>query len=186
MQVSVTFRNVEATAALKRYAVDKVNKVQKYLDRPADAHVILFTERFRQAAEIVFTANGVPIRCMAKEEDMYAAIDGAVDKLDRQIRKLKEKRKSHRPPETRRAPRRATSRAAREEAPAAPPEPAGPVIVSTDLFVTESLTPEAAVAQLEKRGVELLLFKNSRNKRVNVVYRMPDGRFGLVEGRKRK
>jgi putative sigma-54 modulation protein len=183
MQVSVTFRNIEATEALKSYARDKVERVQRYINRPVDAHVVLFKERFLNVAEILVTANGVPLKCLARDDDMYAAIDGAIDKLDRQVRKFTEKLKSHRPPEVRRAKR--TQRAREEVTPVAPATRA-PVIVKTDEFATTPMTPELAVAELQARGYHLLLFKNARTKRVSAVYKRDDGSFALVEGKSRK
>lgn len=187
MQVSVTFRNMEATEGLKRYAREKVAHIQRYVNRPMTAHVVLFKERFRHVAEIVMTANGVPLKCMARDQDMYAAIDEAISKLDRQVRKYKEKRKEHRPPEVRRSPR--ARRAAALPAPvlaepaAAPSAP--PPIVRTDEYASKPLSPEQAVAEMQERGLPVLLFKNVRSKRVNVVYRRPDGTFGWIEGKAR-
>jgi putative sigma-54 modulation protein len=182
MQVSVTFRNIQATEALKSYAREKVGRVQRHINQPVDAHVVLFRERFLNVAEIVLSANGRPLKCLARDDDMYAAIDEAIDKLDRQIRKYAEKRKDHRPPEVRRAKRALRARA--EVAPAEPVPPA-PSILIADHYAEKGLTPELAVAELEARKAPVLLFKNTRTKRVSVVFRRPDGSYGLVEGKAR-
>jgi putative sigma-54 modulation protein len=189
MQVSVTFRNIDATDALKEYAREKIGRLQKYLNRPMDAHVILFKERFRHVAEILVTANGVPLKCLARDQDMYAAIDAALDKADRQLRKFKERVKDHRPPEARRGPRRALrarhiARPLPEELPRE--EPPGPVLVPTDEVASRPLTPEQAVEELEARGASVLLFRHARSKRPGVVYRRPDGTYGWVEWSTRK
>src|SRR5262245_58848357 len=153
MTVSVTFRNIQATEALKRYARDKVERVQRHVSRPVDAHVVLFKERFLNVAEIVVTANGKPLKCLARDDDMYDAIDEAIDKLDRQVRKAADKQKSHRPPEVRRAKR--TLRARREVEPMElmPPPPQ---IVRTEEFADKPLSPELAVAELVARGSHVL------------------------------
>src|SRR5262245_53453325 len=96
MQVTVTFRHVDPTPALRTYAEGKVTRVvRKYLRRPGDAHVILAVSKARHVAEITLQADHVSL--FAKEEtvDLYSAIDLATEKLERQAQKLKARRKEH-------------------------------------------------------------------------------------------
>jgi putative sigma-54 modulation protein len=177
MRVSVTFRNMTATEALKEYARDKVARLQRYMRRPMDAHVILFKERFQHVAEIVLSGNGTALKGLAKDSDMYAAIDEAHDKIDRQVRKVKEKRRDHRAGEGRRVKGVVA-------APPVPPErlePEAPVIVRTEEFALRPLSPEEAAAEMEARGAPVLLFKNRQNKRVCVIYKRADGTYALVD-----
>ena len=91
MQVSVTFRHMDATDALKVYAEEKLGRLQKYSDTALDAHVVLYPERFEHVAEVSTIIRGTPMQSSERSEDLYASIDAAVDKLERQVVKHKEK-----------------------------------------------------------------------------------------------
>ena len=95
MQVSVTGRNIDVTPPLRDYVTGKLKKVKRHFDQLIDVHVILAVDKHDQYAEV--TVNGAKAKFFAdaKSEDMYAAIDAMVDKLDRQVLKHKEKLKDH-------------------------------------------------------------------------------------------
>jgi len=95
MQLSVTGHHVEVTTAMRNYVANKLEKVERHFDLVSDVHCILTVEKLRHKAEATVNLNGGKIYADATEEDMYAAIDGLVDKLDRQVRKHKEKRADH-------------------------------------------------------------------------------------------
>lgn len=95
MQLDVTGHHVEITPALRKYVVSKLEKVSRHFDLVTDAHCILTVEKLRHKAEATVSVNGGRIYADATEEDMYAAIDGLADKLDRQVRKYKEKLVDH-------------------------------------------------------------------------------------------
>lgn len=96
MQVSVTGRHVEVTEAMKQHVEDKIGKVKRHFDHVTDVHVILTVEKLEQKAEATVQISGAKLFADDVQEDMYAAIDNMVDKLDRQIIKHKEKLQSHR------------------------------------------------------------------------------------------
>ena len=95
MQLDVTGHHVEVTPALRQYVTNKLDKIARHFDLVTDAHCILTVEKLRHKAEATVSVNGGKIYADATEEDMYAAIDGLVDKLDRQVRKYKEKLVDH-------------------------------------------------------------------------------------------
>lgn len=95
MHLSVTGHHVEVSAPLKDYVVNKIEKLERHFDHVSDVHCILTVEKLRHKAEATVFVNGGTIYADATEEDMYAAIDGLVDKLDRQVRKYKEKLVDH-------------------------------------------------------------------------------------------
>ena len=95
MQLSVTGHHVDVTTAMKNYVASKMEKVERHFDLVSDVHCILTVEKLRHKAEATVNVNGGTIYADATEEDMYAAIDGLVDKLDRQVRKHKEKLVDH-------------------------------------------------------------------------------------------
>jgi putative sigma-54 modulation protein len=91
MQTSVTFKNIDSSDHLKSYVMEKLNRLDKLLDNPAAATVVLSVEKFRHIAEI--SLSGDRLNIVGKEEtvDMYSAIDMVLDKLEIQLKKSKQK-----------------------------------------------------------------------------------------------
>jgi putative sigma-54 modulation protein len=97
IKVSVTFRHIQPTDALKRYAEQKIHRIGKFFSHPLDAHVILAVDgKERQLAEVELRTRGTTILGKEQHHDLYAAIDLAIDKIERQINKRKEKNKLER------------------------------------------------------------------------------------------
>ena len=95
MQLNVSGHHVEVTNALRDYVETKIEKIGRHFDLVSAVHCILTVEKLRHKAEATVNVNGGKIYADATEEDMYAAIDGLVDKLDRRVRKYKEKLVDH-------------------------------------------------------------------------------------------
>jgi putative sigma-54 modulation protein len=191
MQVSVTFRHIEATEALRDHAERRVERIAKYVHRPIDAHVILSVTKRRHVAEIVFNADRTTLSAKEETADLYSAIDLAAEKLEQQARKHTSKLKSHK------GPARASPRRAAQEPPPAP-ELSGPglrmdvlradsfdrrkgpdVIKSTRLPV-RPMSVEEAVMQMDLMSNEFLVFRNAATDMLSVVYRRKDGNYGLI------
>jgi len=96
MQLNVSGHHVEVTDALRGYVESKIEKIERHFDLVSDVNCILTVEKLRHKAEATIRVNGGTIYADNTEEDMYAAIDGLVDKLDRRVRKHKEKLVDHR------------------------------------------------------------------------------------------
>lgn len=95
MQLSITGHHIDVTEALKSYTQEKLQKLERHFDHVLDVHVILSTEKLTQKAEATVQVTGANLFAEDVQEDLYAAIDGLVDKLDRQIIKHKEKLNDH-------------------------------------------------------------------------------------------
>jgi len=95
MQLSVTGQQIDVTESLRNYVSSKIDKIERHFDLVSDIHCILKVEKLRHTAEATVSVNGGKIFADSTEDDMYAAIDGLVDKLDRQVRKYKEKMVDH-------------------------------------------------------------------------------------------
>lgn len=104
MQVNLTGHHVEITAPLRDYVDAKFARLERHFDHIFDVHVILRVEKLRQKAEATVHVNGNDLYADAEEEDMYAAIDGLIDKLDRQVKKHKQKLQDHHQGEVRKSP----------------------------------------------------------------------------------
>src|ERR1044071_1967299 len=95
MQLNITFRHFDPIDSLKNYAREKVDRAEKYLDKAGEAHVVLSLERHLHHADITIHSGSWVLRGREKSEDMYASIDLAMDKIERQLRRYKDKLKSH-------------------------------------------------------------------------------------------
>ena len=95
MQLNVSGHHVEVTESLREYVETKIEKIERHFDIVSDVHCILTVEKLQHKAEATVNVSGGTIYADAIEEDMYAAIDGLMDKLDRRVRKHKEKRVDH-------------------------------------------------------------------------------------------
>lgn len=95
MEANFTFRNTEATEALRNHAVEKLTKLDKYLSKPVSAHVIFKVEGFRHIVEVAFLSNGMRFFGKGESNDMYTSTDDAVSRIEHQLRKSKERLKGH-------------------------------------------------------------------------------------------
>jgi putative sigma-54 modulation protein len=95
MQTTVTFKKIDPSDPLKSYVNKKLDKFDKMLDSPAEAHVVLSVEKIRHIAEITLTCDKLNIHATEASENMYSSIDILMDKVRAQIKKHKEKIKRH-------------------------------------------------------------------------------------------
>lgn len=105
MQLSVTGHHVEITAALRRYVEKKCDRIVRHFDHVIDTHFVLTVEKLLHKAEATLHVRGETIHALASEADMYAAIDALADKLERRVRKHKEKITDHHAGEAQKSPR---------------------------------------------------------------------------------
>jgi putative sigma-54 modulation protein len=176
MQVNITFRHLEPTEALKSHVKDKVAHVQRYVDRPGEAHAVLHVENLDHHADITLKAGPFFLRGRARSEDMYASIDQAVEKIERQLKKHKEKLKNHKstviphdwvPVEVR-----------HEVFPMASPADR---VVKSSRFQAKPMSLDEAILQMELLESRFYVFQNAGSRAINVVYRRDDGNLGLIE-----
>jgi putative sigma-54 modulation protein len=179
MQVNITFRNMFATDALRNHVHDKLSKVvDKYLDKVTEAHVTLSLERYLHQADINLHAGQFHVRGKDKSEDMYASIDIAIDKIERQLKKHKERLKSHRPAHIHQSgPVRVRYEifSAKEEFDGFQSE-----VIRTDEFLAKPMSVEEALVQMDLLNNDFLVFTRPETAEVNVIYRRRDGSFGLI------
>jgi len=195
MQLSTTFRHMEASAAVKEYAEDRLEKIRKFFHRdPLNAHAVFTVERHAQTAELSITLpNGLHIKAKETTEDMYSSIDIAGSRIERQVRKWKDKIRDHKPhggPTTSARERvlhadaMEPPRDAEEPRTQAPPSaPAAPAInvIKEQTFTVRALRVEDAVMQMSLLENDFLVFTDIDTKGISVVYRRKDGNYGLIE-----
>src|SRR5438309_626447 len=180
MQVNITFRNMFATDALRNHVQDKLgHMVAKYLDKVTEAHVTLSLERYLHHADINLHAGHFHVRGKEKSEDMYASIDMAVDKIERQLKKYKERLKSHKPRHENGT--RQPVRVRHEILAAHDGEPVGPQVIRSGEFLAKAMSIEEAVMQMDLLNNDFLVFMRPDTNEVSVVYRRKDGNYGLIQ-----
>ena len=192
MQFSVTFRRMEATEALKDYAKDRIQRIRKYFPDPIAAHIVMSTERYNHRVDVNLQLhNGLTIAGHESTENMYSSIDLVMAKIERQVRRYKEKLRDHKTREDL-EPVAVTHSVLAEDGTeateAAPSEgtgdqaaPAEPMVVKKEKFHAGRMSVASAIMQLNLLHEQFLVFRNDATGDVCVVYRRDDGRYGLIE-----
>ncbi|MBI2421675.1 MAG: ribosome-associated translation inhibitor RaiA [Candidatus Hydrogenedentes bacterium] len=186
MNITVTGRHMEMTDALKAYIESALEKIHGHFDKVIDADVVLDVEKHRHIAEINLHANGVRIHSKEASPDMYASVDAVIAKLDKQVRKFKDRINRHKP-------RSAGEKRMYNHAIISMPHlDNGDVdqsgAASTHLVVKHekvSMKPmdvnEAAMQLDLVEDHDFLVFINAESSQVNVIYSREDGTYGLIE-----
>lgn len=177
MQISVMFKKIDPSDALKSYVHDKMNRLDKYWDNPAEANVVLSVEKFRHIAEVTITGDGFKVKGTEETDSIYSAIDMVIDKLEKQIKKNKERFKK------RRAAARAGSKRDRLNAldQAGLSEIQERRVIRAEQVEVKPMDIEEAIMQMELINNSFLVFRNTRTEQVNVLYRRKDDNYGLIE-----
>ncbi|WP_027721906.1 ribosome hibernation-promoting factor, HPF/YfiA family [Maridesulfovibrio zosterae] len=176
MNIVFTFKNFDASEHLKEYANTRFSKLVKFVTNPdnTEMQVNLSVEKFRHVAEVVLSSDHLQISAYEVSEDMYSTVDMVLDKLEAQLRRAREKMRSHRRKED--IPARMDVLSYAEE-----DVYREPVIVESDSFVPKPMSIDEAAEQLQSLDHEFLVFRNADNEAINVIYRRNNGDFGLID-----
>jgi putative sigma-54 modulation protein len=168
---------MEADEEVKAYVRGKVQKLQKYVENPREVHVVLAVEKFRHIAEITIIGNGGAFNSQGRDNDLYAAIDQMVDKMERQIRERRGKVIRKRTiPSSSKAPFRRSGRAEEGKE-----EGEVPRLILRKRTIAKPMSVEEALSELSLSKKDFLVFINSDSGQMNVVYRSKNGGYGWVE-----
>jgi putative sigma-54 modulation protein len=177
MNLQVKGRNLEVSDQIRSYAEEKLAKLDRLVKDPTRIELELAVEKNpsisdNHVAEATVWTKGPVLRARETSGDMKASIDQLVDKLERQVKRSRDKRRQrkHDRPE----------RAIAEPAPLEP-VPEGTAIVTSKQFAIKPMAPDEAVLQLELVGHDFFVFRNAESDAINVVYRRRDGDYGLIE-----
>jgi putative sigma-54 modulation protein len=199
MQLSTTFRHMDASQAVREYSEEKLEKIRKYFHKdPIAAHAVFSVERgFNHVADINITLpSGLVINAKETTEDMYSSIDLAVARIERQVRKWKDKIRDHKPHDQQISLRERVILAETIEPNAGTPfedtqqprsasilAPAAQAfnVIREETFTVSTLRVHDAVMQLNLLGSQFLVFTDLESSHVCVVYRRSDGNYGLIE-----
>ena len=172
MTINYRGKNIEVTPALKEHAEKKIGRLGRIMDIDK-VTVTLIAEGNREKAEVSMMIKGYLLRGEDSGQDVFAAIDTVVDKLEKQLVKYKEKlqRKTKKD-------KGKIAEAAVEEVAYAEPEDE---LVRTKRFQVKPMTVDEAIMQMNMIGHSFFVFSNSENEEeINVVYVRNDGKYGLI------
>ena len=186
MNITITGRHMDLTDALKTHVEEGLEKITHHFDKVIDVDVILAVEKHRQTAEFNVHANHLRINAKETSEDMYASIDAALNKVDRQVRKHKGRVMRHTPH-------------SRKEAESVHEDlEASAALLDGKLTATEqepeqeifhehveplTMTVDEAAFRLSLTDESVFMFINLDTKAVNTIYKRDDGNFGVLEPR---
>jgi len=176
--ISVTFRHIDSSQSLKDYVTEKLGKIQKILDSPFEAQVTLSVEKYRHIAEVFLTGRGITIKAFESTDNLYSAIDLVCDKVERQTKKYREKKKD-------RAPGIIAEPIVSGSSLTISEGDSGPRIVHHDNFIPKPMSVEDAAHYLDILKVDVFMFVNQETNQPSVVFRQQDGNIGFTEPRAR-
>jgi len=173
MKAIISGKNVGVTNALRETIESKLSKLDKFFHEDLEAQVTLSVEKERQIIEVTIPVSGSILRAVDNQDDMYASIDGVVDKLTRQLKKHKDKLQEKYKKGAFRFENFPAYKPAEDDEEAK--------IVKTKRFALKPMDAEEAVLQMELLGHNFFVFANGETDEVNVVYKRNDGDYGLIE-----
>ncbi len=176
MKVHITSRHEQLTAGLKNHIEDKISRVERYLGRVKEAHVVLNFEKKIHLCEVSLVSKNLKLSAKASSRDMYQSIDAALQRLESQAQKQKDKRIGrHRADGSRSA-----SSVVHGLIPA-PMEGESVKVVRSKKYAVKPMTVEEAALQLASSKDEFLVFSNAESEHTSVVYKRKDNHIGLIE-----
>lgn len=171
MATIVRGKNLEITPALKDFVEKHEKKVTKYFDNEVNVQAMLSVEKGKKIAEITLKVDGVVLRGVDSNEDMYAAIDLVYDKMIRQIHKYK----------TKLARRMKGGTFHGELVEGAPEAEEEFEVARTKKFAARPMDVEEAILQMNLVGHDFFVFLNAATNTINVVYKRKHGKYGIIE-----
>ncbi len=169
MEFNITLKGIEKIPQVTEDAIkSRIEKVEKYFNNVQKADVVVSKQRGRYSIETTMHIAGRILRAEGNGNLIDQALKEAADKLERQVRKYKERIKSAR-------------KSAREiEIPEAPEE-TGPAVVKVKTFSVKPMSVDEAILQLELLDHDFFVFKDEKTGEYNIIYRRKDGNYGLIK-----
>lgn len=187
MRVEFQGRNCEVSDKFMQHAEPRIDSLDSFFDRIRDVRVTLSTQRAWKTVEITLDADGLLLRAEERTNDELASFDKALDRLERQLRRYRERVRDHTKTSIRKVVGEAEAAEGEEveEVEVTEEEPADAAgeieIVRTKAHSLKPMTPEEAALQMELVGHDFFVFVDGQSEQVGVVYRRRDGGYGLIE-----
>jgi putative sigma-54 modulation protein len=176
MRIDFTGRQMEITSEVRQYTEEHLGKITRLLRGRFGVHVILTSEKHRRVAEIALKFRDHTLVGIEETGDTRSAVHGALDKLERQVVRLLEKRRTRK-----RRPGPASAIRLNVLTAAERVDHQERRILATERIAIKPMTVEEAIETLDVRPTGVVVFRNPSTERVNVIYQRPDGNLGLIE-----
>lgn len=178
MKITMTLRGGGDESWQKEYTEEKMKKLDKYIDAPAEVQIVLQVSKFRNTADINLIANGISINSQEEAKDMRLAIDNAIDKLERQIKKHKQKIRGHHKDKT---SDKLEQFVEEEREIEESEELSVSRVVDTRKLLLTPLSLEDAILQIEETNSLFIVYRDTYTENVHVIYRREDGSLAVIE-----
>ena len=170
MKYNIRGNKIEVTKAINDYIEEKLSKVDKYFDDDVEAKAVISTKGREQKVEVTIWSGKYNVRAEESNEDLYAAIDLVVEKLQRQLKKYKAKLNSKKNVREEYVPEIEDYFEDEEQT----------IVRRKEVFL-KPIDEEEAITQMELLGHSFFVFKNVDTDKINVVYKRKDGDYGIIE-----
>lgn len=184
MQVSIVGRHVEITDAIQDYVQKRLQKLKKYFPMVMDAHIILYTQKFLQGADITIQASGLTLHGEEKSKDLYASIDMVINKLDVQLKKHHDRIVRHHQKKKRpdKAALGLNISVFERDSFESLEEPGSDIpVIHSNRITIKPMHVEEAMLQMDLVNEDFLIFMDESTEKMKVLYRRKDGDYGLIE-----
>lgn len=192
-EVNVTGRHVMITQAMKDYARDKILKLERFGLRIWDINVLMDIQKVQHIVKVEFKVNGFPLKSTAVSEDMYASIDGAIDKVQAQLRRYKSRLTDHHAKGHKEIEMRVqilerlndlsdiNDEIDEENARRADSTLKPHAVVQVESRTLNELSQEEAIMKMELSEDLFLVYRSEEDRKLRVIYRRNDGNYGIIE-----
>lgn len=176
MKLTFTFRHMDSSDALKKHAEEKISKLSHYLAQDAHGHIILSTDKYLHKSEINLVTHGVSVSGKESSEDMYNSIQRTIDKIEKQLKKYKDRMVSARPKEGSKLKMQFKLFEPAVEEVKTPEK-----IIETKEFHASPMMLDEALMQMDLLNNDILVFLNVKTNHINVLYRKSNNKYALIE-----
>lgn len=176
MKFEYTGRHIEVTPAMRSHVEEHFDKINHLFEKDGNhAHIIIEVERGLHRSEIVVKWHNQVLTANATSEDMYQSLSQTIAKIEKQARRLKSKiiDKSHKA--------KKISEIAVQEEESVEPESDSPRIINVNNYAVKPMTADEAALKLDQDEKHFLVFRDSENENISVIYKREDGNYGLIQ-----
>jgi putative sigma-54 modulation protein len=176
MKFEYTGRHIEVTPAMRSHVEEHFGRLKHLFDgNHTKAHIIVEVERGRHRSEIIVNWRNEVLTATTTLDDMYLSLSKSIDKIEKQARRLKNKiiDKSHR--------KAKKVSQITVDTQAVQPEPPRPRIINSRRYAIKPMSAEEAALELEHEENQFLVFRNSANENISIIYKRKDGNYGLIQ-----
>jgi putative sigma-54 modulation protein len=184
MKSSVSFRHMKSSDAVRSHIEERLEKIERFVKGDAEARFTLALEKHTHVVHLELVVDGsVQLQAATRSDDMYNSVDTAVECVVRQLKRARSKDRNYREGSSPGRDLRSVRREEPTRAVSAANEDEGklPRIVRQESMVPKEMNLDDAVMRMDLTESDFLVFTNAKNRLINVVYRLGNGEYGVIE-----